>query len=107
VSYGRFEEVIDVSTPSAVDEKVTEIREHPDRALIVPYDYDRYCEVNPTKERHYLTVLMLFPYFARPVHPVNVRNAICETIRSEYRLVQEPSQQTLGYELWVRKGSEP
>lgn len=107
VSYGRFEDVIDVSSPRAVDEKVAEIREHLDWALIVPYDYELYCQVNPTKERHYLTVLMLFPYFARPAHPVNVRNAICETIRSEYRLAQEPSEQTLGYGLWVPKGSKP
>ena len=105
VDYGRFEEVIDVSTPRAVDEKVAEMRGHPDWALIVPYDYERFCQVNPTKERHYLTVLMLFPYFASPVHPINVCNEICETIRREYRQAQEPSSQNFGYGLWVPKGS--
>jgi len=107
VSYGRFEGVIDVSTPRAVEEKVAEIREHPDWALIVPYDYEIYCQVDPIKERHYLTVLMLFPHLERPVHPLDVRNAICETIRSEYRLAQEPSKQSLGYGLWVPKKSNP
>jgi len=101
VDYGRFEEVIDVSTQRTVDEKVAEMLARPESALIVPKEYDRYCQTDPVKERHYLTVLLLFPYFARAVHPVDVRNEICDYIHNEYRLAQEPNTHSVGYGLWV------
>jgi hypothetical protein len=103
MDYGRFEEVIDVSTPQTVDEKVAEMQEHPGSALIMPYGYESYCQTDPTRERHYLTVLMLFPFYGTGVHPLSVRNKICDYIHSEYRLVQEPSSRTFGYGLWVPK----
>jgi hypothetical protein len=101
VDYGRFEEVIDVSTPRTVEEKVAEMKSHPDKALIIPYDYERYCQTDPKKERHYLTVLLLFPYLGAPVHPRNVRSEICDYIQKEYRPALEPSSHTFGYGLWV------
>jgi len=105
VNYGRFEEVIDVSTERTVAEKVAEMREQPDKALILPDDYLRYCQTDPTKERHYLTVLLLFPYYGRAVHPVSVRNEICDYVRSHYRMAQKPSPYSSGYGLWVPEGA--
>jgi hypothetical protein len=101
IDYGRFEDVIDVSTRSTVDAKVKEMRDHPERALILPGDYELYCRINPKKERHYLTVLLLFPYFGRAVHPLNIRNEICDYIEKEYWLAEEASSRSFGYALWV------
>jgi hypothetical protein len=105
VDYGRFEEVIDVSTGHTIGEKINEMREHPEKALILPEDYDRYCQTNPLKESHYLTVLFVFPYLKGPARPVSDRNVLCDYIRDNYRLAQGPSSQSFGYGLWEPKQS--
>jgi hypothetical protein len=105
IDYGRFEDLIDVSTPRTVNEKLEEMRQNPAKALVLPYHAGEYCRTNPRKEKHYLSTLFLFPYFGRVAHPESVRDPICDYIRENYRVEQEPSPQTFWYGLWIPKES--
>lgn len=101
IEYGRFEDLIDVSTPHSIQEKVQEMRSAADRALILPYHHDEYCRVFPVREKHYLVILLLSPYIGSPVHTDPPRAPICQYIRDHYRMLLEPSASTWWYGIWV------
>jgi hypothetical protein len=103
IEYGRFEELIDVSTPQAVAEKVAELKENPSNALILPKRFEVDCQGNVDVERLFITLAFLIPYQGRVVHPDNARHPICDYIRENYRLEQQPTPQTFSYGLWMPK----
>ena len=103
IDYGRYEDLTNVYTPRSVAEKVEEMRQSPEKALVLPEHAFDLCRTNPRKERHYLSVLFVFPYFGRAVHPESVQDPICDYIREKYRVEQEPSQETFWYGIWVPK----
>jgi hypothetical protein len=105
VDFGRFEELTDVSAQRSVAEKVAEMREHPERALLLPTHYEGACLFNVHEERHFITFLFFVPYKGRVAHSESVRKPICDYINSSYRLLQEPTERTFGYGLWVPKGA--
>jgi hypothetical protein len=105
IEFGRFEDLIDVSTPRSVEEKVSEMRENPKRALILPYHADEYCQTNQRTERHFLEVLLLFPYVGKIVHPIFVREPICRYMSDHYRMIVEPTPETYWYGIWEPLGS--
>ncbi len=106
IDFGRFEELTDVSTPRSVAEKVAELREHPERALLLPIHYEGACLFNPHEEHHFISFLFLVPYKGRAVHSENVRKPFCDYIRESYRLEQEPTERSFWYGLWVPKSSQ-
>jgi hypothetical protein len=103
IDFGRFEELTDVSAPRSVAEKVAEMRENPERALLLPVHYEGACLFNPHEERHFISFLFLVPYKGRIAHSLSVRQPICDFIRSSYRIEQEPNERTFWYGLWVPK----
>jgi hypothetical protein len=103
IEYGRFEELIDVSTPRLVTEKVEELKEHPEKALILPKRFENVCQGDVAVERLFINLAFLVPYRGRVVHPDSARHPICDYIRERYRLEQQPTPQTFWYGLWVPK----
>jgi hypothetical protein len=101
IDFGRFEDLIDVSTPRSVDEKVGEMRANPAKALILPYHADEYCRTNQRSERHYLETLLLFPYIGRFVRTDYIREPICRYMDDHYRMIVEPSPETFWYGIWI------
>jgi len=101
IEFGRFEDLIDVSTPHSVDEKVIEMQKNPERALILPYHADEYCRTNERAESHFLEVLLLFPHIGRIVHSDYAREPICRYMDDHYRMLVEPRPETFWYGIWV------
>jgi hypothetical protein len=101
IEYGRFEDLINVSTPRSVHEKVMEIRNNPNRALILPDHADRYCYTNERTESHFLEVLLLSPYIGKFAHAEFVREPICRYVNEHYHMTVEPSAETFWYGIWV------
>ena len=105
IEFGRFEDLIDVTTPHAVAEKVEEMEANPARALILPYHFDDYCRRNERNERHYLEALLLSPYIGRFVHTDFVRAPICRYMDDNYRMLVEPSSETFWYGIYAPQGA--
>lgn len=103
IEFGRYEDLIDVSTPHSVDQKVGEMRQNPGKALILPYHYDEYCRTNERNESHFLETLLLFPYIGRIVRPDFVSEPICSYMDEHYRMIVEPSPATYWYGVWAPK----
>lgn len=103
IEYGRFEELIDVSTPRSVTKKVEELKEHPEKALILPKRFENVCQGDVDVERLFISLAFVVPYRGQVVHPDSVRHPICDYIRERYRLEQQPTPQTFWYGLWVPK----
>lgn len=103
VDYGHFEGLENANTEDAVHVKLTEIKNHPEKALLLPDHFDSSCHVNIPLERLVISILFAFPYFGKAVHPESVRQPICNYILAQYRLEQTPTLQNFSYGLWIAK----
>jgi hypothetical protein len=101
IEYGRFEDVINVSMPHSIQQKLSEMRNHPDRALILPPKPEEYCRPVPIHEKHYLEVLLLSPYIGKVTHTDSPRQEVCRYINDHYNLLVEPSDDTWWYGIWA------
>jgi len=105
IEYGRFEDVINVSMPHSVHQKISEMSTNPDRALILPAGPEGYCSPNTIAEKHYLQLLLLSPYIGTVKHTDSPRQEVCQYIDDHYQKVVEPSQETWWYGIWAPSGS--
>jgi len=105
IEFGRFEDLIDVSTPHSVEEKVGEMQGSPEKALILPYRPDEYCRTNQRAESHFLEMLLLFPHIGNFVHADFARAPICRYVNEHYRKLVEPEPETFWYGIWVPNGA--
>lgn len=101
VDYGYFEDIENANTVSAIQRKVAELRSQPERALLLPDQFDRICQFDVPEERQKIGILFDSPYIGRAVHPESIRQPICQYIHSRYRLEQAPALENFGYGLWV------
>jgi hypothetical protein len=103
VEYGHFDLFVNGYTVAATDEKLSEMRDHPADAILLPEHYERDCETNVEAERLLIDVLFTFPYFGRAVHPESLRRPICEYVQQHYRLEEPPMPENFNYGLWLPK----
>ena len=101
IEYGRFEDVINVSMPHSISDKLDEMSTNPDRALILPAGPEGYCIPNPVAEKHYLQVLLLSPYVGKVSHTDSPRQELCRFITAHYHKIVEPSPETWWYGIWA------
>jgi hypothetical protein len=106
VDYGHYEGFENANTVEAIHVKLTEIKRHPEKALLLPDHFESYCQINIPAERQEISVLFAFPYLGKAVHPESVRQPICSYILAQYRLEQAPALQNFSYGLWVAKSVE-
>jgi hypothetical protein len=105
IEYGRFEDVINVSMPHSIEQKLSEMSTRPDSALILPPKPEEYCRPVPIHEKHYLEVLLLSPYIGKVSRTDSPREEVCRYITQHYRLLVEPSEETWWYGIWVPSGA--
>jgi len=106
IEYGRFEDVINVSMPHSIKQKLSEMSANPDRALILPPNPEEYCRPIPLREKHYLQVLLLSPYIGNVAHTDSPRQEICRYINDHYHLTVEPSDETWSYGIWAPSAAQ-
>jgi hypothetical protein len=105
VDYGHFEGFENANTVDAIHEKLAEIKDHPDKALLLPDHFESACQNNLPAVRKEISFWLAFPYFGKAIHPESVRQPICDYIRAHYRLEEEPTPRNFGYGLWVAKST--
>jgi hypothetical protein len=103
VDYGYFEGVENANTLDAIRRKLSEIKDSPKEALLLPDHFENNCHVDIRAERLEISILFAFPYFGKAAHTESVRQPICDFIFAQYRLQQAPSPQNFGYGLWIAK----
>jgi hypothetical protein len=104
LDYGHYLGTQDAVTPEAIAEKIDEIKDHPEKGLLLPGPFSSsYCRQNIGINRHFLSVMYAFPYWGRAVHPESNRQPICDYIIAHYDLAQEPTPKNFEYGLWVAK----
>jgi len=101
VDYGFYEGNENANTPRAVERKIEELAEHPERDLLLPPGAEGYCDVDAGMRQQLMTALFLFPYTARAVHPVGLREPLCAYIASHYAVVRGATAADFEYELWA------
>lgn len=106
VDYGRFEGFENANTVAAIEEKLAEIRDHPEEALLLPDHFESLCQIDVAAERHEITSWFDFPYFGKAVHAESLRRPVCEDIVAQYQLEVSPGKENYGYGLWVLKPVE-
>ena len=105
IEYGRFEDVINVSMPHSIHQKVSEMSTNPDRALILPAGPEGYCVPNTIAEKHYLQLLLLSPYIGKVSHTDSPRQEVCQYLTDHYQTIVPPSNETWWYGIWAPSGS--
>jgi hypothetical protein len=103
VDYGYFHGFENANAVGSVDEKLSEIKGHPGKALLLPDQFERSCQVDAHAERLEISILSAFPYMGRAVHTESVHQPVCNYILSEYRLEEPPSDENFHYGLWILK----
>jgi hypothetical protein len=106
VEVGRFEGFENANTLEATDAKLAEIKNHPEKALLLPDQFERACQTRPPDRTIVISILFAFPYFGRAVHPESIRKPVCETILEKYKMEAPPASQNFGYGLWIAKSVE-
>jgi hypothetical protein len=101
VDYGHYEAFENANTVGAIGEKLAEIKDHPDEALLLPDGFESSCQVDVPAERMEMSMLFAFPYFGRAVHPESIRAPICAYVLAHYRLERAPDMRDFMYGLWV------
>lgn len=105
IDYGFYEGAENASTPAAVRRKIGELAGQPQRALLLPEDFDTSdCIANVSAERRIISVMFLFP-LGRAAHTDSVYRPLCEYIHAEYWM-ERAAPTKYGYGLWVRKLSD-
>jgi hypothetical protein len=105
VDYGRYEGLENANTVEAIQEKLSEIRNHPEKALLLPEGFEETCRIDIPAERLEISKLFGFPYLGRAIHPESVRQPICDYISAQYGLAQAPAPENFEYGLWVAKSA--
>jgi hypothetical protein len=103
IDYGRFEDLENANTLAAIDQKISEIRNSPEKALILPNRFLSMCEFDVPSERSKIEFLFTFPYRKSPAHSASVRQPLCVYIQQHYTLAVAPGPNTSDYGLWINK----
>jgi hypothetical protein len=98
---GRYSGMVNVVSEKSVAYKISELGKNPDRQLLLPSNIQKQCLRNPEEEIESIHILFLFPFNAKPVHTESLTQPICSYIVEHYRLEQDATPQTFGYELWA------
>jgi hypothetical protein len=101
VDYGYYEGMENANTPHAVQRKIDELAQHPDRDLLLPDASASLCSVDGSLQRGLLSVFFFFPYLARVSHPVSVHQPLCDYIAEHYTLARSATPNNFEYELWT------
>ncbi len=100
VEEGYFSEMTNVVTPEQVEQKVSELKAHPERPLLLLAGRENFCTVSIVTERTFISTLFLFPYHAKAVNVEGVSEPLCSYIRLHYKPTVPADAAHFGYALW-------
>jgi hypothetical protein len=95
--YPAFPNII---TPSIVEERLSELRDHPTWPLLLPLDPK--CIVDPNGLREAIARIFRVRYMPTAKHGMHVSEPFCEYVRAKYTLGPFKSP-VPGYEIWSPK----
>lgn len=101
VDYGRYEGLENANTPAAVEQKISEIRDNPGKALLLPDKFESYCKFDARLERKEIEFLFAAPYFKSAMHPISPQEPLCQYIEQHYSIEINASADTYFYGLWI------
>ena len=102
--YGRYEENENAITVEAVQEKLAEIKDHPEKALLGQEQLSEdTCRIDVAVERQELSILFAFPQLGRALHTQSGRQPICDYISAQYESEQLPTPENFEHGLGVAK----
>lgn len=105
VDLGFYEGNENANTPAAVERKIAELAAHADRPVLIPgHAEDGAPPLDYRAMQHQLTMIVDFPYRARPRHLEPVYAPLYDYLRAHYRLAAQPSPANYLYELWLPAG---
>ncbi len=99
---GFYFGVVNVLTPRAVQRKVNELADHPERPLLVLAGNEDSCTPDPEGERHTITLYFWYPYRAAVRNPGSILEPFCTYLHTHYRVAIPASPENFGYALWQR-----
>ena len=86
VDTGYFYGLDNVFTPTTVQRKISEMRNHPEEGLLLPENFGDKCKVDAVAERTVIRILFVYPYRGREVkNPDSVAEPLCAYINRHYR----------------------
>ena len=91
-----------IVSPIQVQQKIEELRRHPEEDLVVSPEGLEQCLVQ-TGSRPVMKQLFLLPYIPAPKHTVSMFVPVCAYIETNYDYIDPPSPATFGYGLMRRK----
>lgn len=91
-----------VLTPEAVQRKVAELAENPQRPLLMLATQESSCATDPEQERQAISSLFFYRYRAAAKHPGSILEPVCSYIRTHYAVAIPASPEHFGYALWRR-----
>jgi hypothetical protein len=106
VDYGHYEGFENAYTVEAIQEKLAEIKDHPDKALLLPSYFQADCQVNVPSDKFVMSLLFAFPYYGKAVHLESLRKPVCDYIEANYIMERAPTPQDFEYGLWVPNGDD-
>jgi hypothetical protein len=101
--YGYFDGSDDVATPATFQQKIDELRQHPQRSLLMGSHILELCDADQENRRIYLSILLFSPYLARAAHHKTLAAPYCEFIRAHYAVSVPGSPENFNYSLWSPK----
>jgi hypothetical protein len=100
IDYGYFDGNADLATPAAIQRKIDELRQHPQRSLLLESRILEFCDADQENRRIYLSFLLFSPYTAKAVHHRTILVPLCDYIRAHYALAVPGSPENFNYALW-------
>jgi hypothetical protein len=106
IEFGFYYELANATSPSAIYQKIAEIKSYPDKALLLSGYFQDSCNKDVSAERLEHAVELGLPYTQRVAHRESVSSPLCDYIFAQYKVDVAPSQQNFGYGLWLYKNAE-
>ncbi len=99
---GFYFGMVNVLTPEAVQRKIAELADHPERPLLILSGNEESCTPDAEGERRTITQYFWYPYHAAVRNPGSILEPVCTYIRTQYRIAIPASPEHFGYALWRR-----
>ena len=106
IAESYFFENENLITRERVQEKVAELRGHPERPLLLLPGREDSCVLRAGEPHFAIRPPFYYPYMGRPRRELDISEPICGFIRENYHLVRVPPEHTFGYQLWLPNGTE-
>ena len=99
---GRYPWLFPVTSTRAIDDKVAELRAHPDWPLVIPFSDKASCLEDLRELRKGLKKMLMVPYVPKPRNTVSAAAPLCDYINANYA-VSDYATPELGDFIWLPK----